>query len=301
MQLQEGEGEGEGERSEGGSSDGDSRPGDGSPGRRAGLEEEGAAGAAARAAGGQGASTSKGSSAAGGPAPGRAQGKAPPRNFVAEYEAAAAAKGPATGPRVSYACRGCRSVLFTEADTEPHGDHERALFAASKPRKKGAGKHGNDAEGSSLCSMHFLRKPLAWMETCLEADGPQAGEGKLLCPTCSAKLGKWAAGAGAAGVQCSCSVRVPPPAYALLKARLDIVDTQLDIASAVQSTLKAYEEEGAAGGAAASSSDDGGMGTRKKRQKQKRNKAANFSSFRNKTFGVSQKQQRQGSEAVAEE
>ncbi|GIL98989.1 hypothetical protein Vretimale_4288 [Volvox reticuliferus] len=162
----------------------------------------------------------------GGTAGGKGGPHPPPRNFVAEYAAAAAAKGPVTGPRVSYSCRGCRSVLFTEADTEGHQDEERALFAANKARKKGRGRHGNDLE-ASLCSMHFLRKPLAWMEMCLQTEGPRVGEGKLVCPTCAAKLGKWAAGAGATGVQCSCGVTMPPPAYAILRARLDILDAQV--------------------------------------------------------------------------
>ncbi|GLI68755.1 hypothetical protein VaNZ11_013208 [Volvox africanus] len=236
----------------------------------------------------------------GGTRGGKAGPQSQPRNFVAEYAAAAAAKGPVTGPRVSYSCRGCRSILFTEADAEGHRDEERALFAASKPRKKGRGRQGNDLE-ASLCSMHFLRKSLPWMEMCLQTEGPQVGEGKLVCPTCAAKLGKWAAGPGATGVQCSCGVVVPAPAYAVLRARLDILDAQLDIASAVQSSLKAYaEEEGAMGGSSSSSSSSGdeGSGTRKKRPKQRRNKTANFSSFRNKNFGFSLKQQRQLAESV---
>ncbi|GIL43496.1 hypothetical protein Vafri_930 [Volvox africanus] len=254
---------------------------------------------------GGGASTSQSGDVAvaaakrGGTQSGRAGQKPQPRNFVAEYAAAAAAKGPVTGPRVSYSCRGCRSVLFTEADTEGHRDEERALFAATKPRKKGRGRHGNDLE-ASLCSMHYLRTALPWMEMCLQTEGLRVGEGKLVCPTCAAKLGKWAVGPGATGVQCSCGVVVPAPAYAVLRARLDILDAQLDIASAVQSTLKAYaEEEGAVDGSSSSSSSgDEGSGTRKKRQKQRRNKTANFSSFRNKNFGFSLKQQRQLADSV---
>ena len=72
---------------------------------------------------------------------------------------------------------------------------------------------------------------------------------------------------------------------------------QLDIASAVQSSLKAYEEEEAAGSASSSSDDDGGG--KKKRQKQKRNKTANFSSFRNKNFGFRLKDQKAIAETVA--
>lgn len=50
----------------------------------------------------------------------KASNRPPPRNFVAEYEAAAKARGPLQGPRVRYACRQCRSVLFSEADTLAH-------------------------------------------------------------------------------------------------------------------------------------------------------------------------------------
>ncbi|GLC67726.1 hypothetical protein PLESTF_000599100 [Pleodorina starrii] len=282
------------EEAEEGEEEGEEEEGEGN----GGSDDEGN-GSAGRARSGADASTSAAAAATAGSGGGR-QGKAklpPPRNFVAEYAAAAAAKGPATGPRVSYSCRGCRSVLFTEADTEPHQQEERALFAATKPRnKKGRGRQGNDSE-ASLCSMHFLRKPLAWMESCLQAEGPRLGEGKLVCPTCAAKLGKWAAGPGATGVQCSCGVVVPAPAYAVLKARLDILDAQLDIASAVQSSLKAYEEEEGAGSGCSSSGDEA-PGARKKRQKQKRNKTANFSSFRNKNFGFRLKEQRQLAESV---
>ncbi len=138
-------------------------------------------------------------------------------------------------------------------------------------------------------------------QTCLQAEGPKLGEGRLVCPICTSKLGKWAAGAGAAGVQCSCGVLVPAPAYAFLKARLDIRDAQLDLESAVQSTLAEYELREEYGSGGSSSGEDGGEGGKKKRQKQKRNKAANFSSFRNKNFGFRVKEQRQLAETVARE
>lgn len=72
---------------------------------------------------------------------------------------------------------------------------------------------------------------------------------------------------------------------------------QLDVAAAVQSSLKAYEEEEEVG-SGSSSEEEGAAGGRKKRQKQRRNKTANFSSFRNKNFGFSLKQQRQIAESV---
>lgn len=84
-----------------------------------------------------------------------------------------------------------------------------------------------------------------------------AGEGKLACPTCAAKIGKWSlhstaadaalagvtleglgSGGLSAGVVCSCGVLVPAPAYGAVKQRLDIIDQELDIASAVQSALQ---------------------------------------------------------------
>ncbi|PNW77279.1 hypothetical protein CHLRE_10g429601v5 [Chlamydomonas reinhardtii] len=307
LRLQEGEGEGgDGSGAEQRKEDGEeeedqerqqaSEEREEEEGASQGEEDEDGDGAEGRGASGAGASTSSPAAAT---AAARARRPAP-RNFVAEYEAAAAAKGPATGPRVSYSCRGCRSVLFTEADTFPHQDDERAVFAATKPRnKKGRGKKGGDDGGDGLCSMHFLSHPLPWMQSCMQSEGGRLGEGRLDCPTCAAKLGKWAAGPGSegGGVACSCGVLVPAPAFAVMKARLDIVDSQLDIASAVQSSLKAYEEEEAAGSASSSSDDDGGG--KKKRQKQKRNKTANFSSFRNKNFGFRLKDQKAIAETVA--
>ncbi|KAG2498007.1 hypothetical protein HYH03_004265 [Edaphochlamys debaryana] len=295
-------------------------------GSEEGEEADGAEGAGRAAASAGAGPSGSSSAAAGGGAAGRrgaGAGRPAPRNFVAEYAAAAAAKGPVAGPRVSYACRGCRSVLFSEADTEPHADEERALFASTKPRRKGRGKRGDDSE-AALCSYHFLGKPLAWMETCMQAeDGAALGEGRLVCPTCSSKLGKWAlAGAdeeqhlGAAGgggggrgagrggrggagegggIQCACGVVVPAPAYGLLRARLDILDAQLDIASAVQASLDAYEQGGQEEPSSSSGEDGGG---KKKRGKQKRNKTANFSSFRNKNFGFRVKDQKALQESV---
>lgn len=38
--------------------------------------------------------------------------------------------------------------------------------------------------------------------------------------------------------------QVPAPSYSVLRARLDVLDTQLDLAQAVQSSLALYDEQG---------------------------------------------------------
>lgn len=104
---------------------------------------------------------------------------------------------------------------------------------------------------SQACPMSLI------LQGCFAAEGHVAGEGKLTCPTCAAKIGKWAlhstaddmastghhgdglsSGGLSAGVVCSCGALVPAPAYGLIKQRLDMIDAELDIASAVQSALQ---------------------------------------------------------------
>eukprot|EP00198_Chlamydomonas_reinhardtii_P013357 XP_001702694.1 predicted protein [Chlamydomonas reinhardtii] len=164
------------------------------------------------------------------------EGRNEPSNLPYLLTALAAALGLPEAQLAAATRRNALTVLFTEADTFPHQDDERAVFAATKPRnKKGRGKKGGDDGGDGLCSMHFLSHPLPWMQSCMQSEGGRLGEGRLDCPTCAAKLGKWAAGPGSegGGVACSCGVLVPAPAFAL------------DIASADQ---KAIAETVAGGG-----------------------------------------------------
>ena len=81
------------------------------------------------------------------------------------------------------------------------------------------------SKAKDVCSTVYLSCMPPWVSASERAaSGAGAGtstagaegqaEGKLSCPQCSAKLGKFAL---ASGVQCSCGVVVPPPAYALLK------------------------------------------------------------------------------------
>jgi hypothetical protein len=51
-------------------------------------------------------------------------------------------------------------------------------------------------------------------------------------------------------------VLVPAPAYCALRARVDVVDLRLDLASAVASTLNLYEARQEDGGEESGESDD---------------------------------------------
>ncbi|MEW5310015.1 MAG: hypothetical protein WDW38_001850 [Sanguina aurantia] len=148
-------------------------------------------------------------------------------------------------------------------------------------------RNGRGRGERSGCSMHFLTAAPSWFDPTNQEEDTQIGSscpptlsGKLSCPSCHVKLGKWAApplttasssssssqqptaGGGAEvasqrsggrssssnsssradvdgrGVQCSCGLVVPAPAFAILRARLDIVDSQMDIATAINSSLQ---------------------------------------------------------------
>ncbi|KAG1664128.1 hypothetical protein FOA52_011951 [Chlamydomonas sp. UWO 241] len=211
-------------------------------------------------------------------------------------------------PRVTYACRSCRSVLLCEGDIRPHasgarggcggagGGWDTAEFKRGGG-KKGKGKQRDWHEDDQLCSLHFLVAPLVWMTAGggggdgAEAEGTPAmsADGRVGCPCCGAKLGKFSA--AAAGVACACGLEMPAPAYGLLHARLDLIDAGLSLERAVQSTLQLYEDgEGGFedGGCASSSDGEGGRSSRKKKGKQAkgRGNTSNMGDFRNKAFGA---------------
>ncbi|MEW5303518.1 MAG: hypothetical protein WDW36_006202 [Sanguina aurantia] len=268
--------------------------------------------------------------------------RAPPRNFVAEHQASLAARGEVEGPRVVYTCRVCRAPLFSEHDLSASAGHGTSIgeqeLVKAEFRSSGStaaqSRNGRGRGERSGCSMHFLTAAPSWFDptnreedTQIGSSGPPTLSGKLSCPSCHVKLGKWAApplttasssssssqqpSAGGApgaasqrsggrssssnsssradvdggGVQCSCGLVVPAPAFAILRARLDIVDSQMDIATAINSSLQLYDAEADAG--SGSSSDSGGEGVGKAGRKSRTHKVkasntSNFSSFRNK-------------------
>ena len=76
-------------------------------------------------------------------------------------------------------------------------------------------------------------------------------------------------------------MEVAPPSRALLKARLDIIDTSTShVERAVEANLKLYNEESEEEG----SSDEEEIGVKKKKKKQVKGRGnkSNFSNYRNK-------------------
>lgn len=172
--------------------------------------------------------------------------------------------------RVSYACRGCRSVLFTDADVLSHQDEgaTRADFVSS-----GKTKGGRKGKEDGRCSLYFVRSDLKWMSK--EEEGE---DGRLDCPCCKAKIGRYD---NVLPLACSCGIEVAPPSRGLLKTRLDIIDSSTShLERAVEANLKLYNEESEEEG----SSEEEGPGGKKKKKKQVKGRGnkSNFSNYRNK-------------------
>jgi TatD DNase family protein len=162
---------------------------------------------------------------------------------------AAAAAAAAAGEAVTYACKACRRVVFGASDIVPHRE-AAATFDA----------------GSS-CQMLFTGR-LDWMRLRPDAQG----EGKLACPECGAKLGRFST---AAPLVCSCGRAAPAPAFRIGKARVDLLVSGSD-ATLLQSMADSSDEDAFGGGMARK--------TKKKKKKTVRaSHAGNFSSFRNKS------------------
>jgi len=102
-----------------------------------------------------------------------------------------------------YACKQCRSILFTKENVE-NPPHVPAQHSFTKYRKKAL------PSSTIACNSIFLSSPLPWM-TC-------AGEGKISCYKCQSKLGflKWS------GSQCSCGTWITP-AIQIHLSRVDVI------------------------------------------------------------------------------
>ena len=175
-------------------------------------------------------------------------------------------EGGGSEARVTYSCRGCRSILFTDADILPHqGGGMRADFVSGK-----VGKRGKE---DGRCSLYFVRMDLPWMADLKEE------EGRLDCPSCQAKIGRYE---NAEPLACSCGVEISPPSRGLLKARLDLIDRSINLEKAMEANLKLYNEESEEY-VDGSSDDEGGGKKKKKKQAKGRGNKSNFSNYRNKS------------------
>lgn len=92
-----------------------------------------------------------------------------------------------------YACRICRSVLFSVDDQEDP-PHSQSLHDFRKKRQK----LGHCTTGN--CQSYFISQPLPWMDGCSNV------EGKLHCPKCKTKVGHYSW----TGAQCTCGTWVTP-------------------------------------------------------------------------------------------
>ena len=92
--------------------------------------------------------------------------------------------------KTRYACKRCRSVLFSTDDLEDP-PHAQSLH--------NFGRRGQTS-GQGMCQNLFIADPLPWMHGCNEM------EGKLHCPKCQTKVGHYSW----TGAQCSCGTWVTP-------------------------------------------------------------------------------------------
>ncbi len=92
--------------------------------------------------------------------------------------------------KTRYACKRCRSVLFSSDDLEDP-PHAQSLHNF---RRKG------QTSSQGMCQNLFIADPLPWMNGCNEM------EGKLHCPKCQTKVGHYSW----TGAQCSCGTWVTP-------------------------------------------------------------------------------------------
>lgn len=161
---------------------------------------------------------------------------------------------------VRFACKFCRKVLFNLADVLPHTERE-------KKELKGR------SEVEDKCQLMFV-KPMSWMDVPAENDFKGVAEGKLTCPECEAKLGKWNR---ALGLQCSCGTLFTP-AYSIKRKTVDVVLPS----DHVDDDLWLEDDDG--------QDEPGNDGKKKKKARAKKVKKqgnnSNLSSFRNKSFNV---------------
>jgi len=141
--------------------------------------------------------------------------------------------------KVRYACKKCRRLLFDEDDVASHNESE----FANKVTKRDEGSVETD-----LCQMIFT-KHVKWAKLSSESvaeeeveqsEGvPLAESGRLVCPGCSSKLGRWTIHQP---VSCTCGMLSPLPSFAVKKKVMDII-LPIDPLSGVVEEFTSDEEE----------------------------------------------------------
>eukprot|EP01133_Synstelium_polycarpum_P013908 gene13908-16408_t len=181
-----------------------------------------------------------------------------------------------------YSCRKCRTKLFKVGDVVEHDEKTKTLDH-TMVNKKGA-KEAKDPniKRKSCKSLFMAPEACAWLK--------QRADKQILCPNakCQSKLGSF----NAAAEQCSCGavqhslVRVP-------KSRVELVLLGED-GELVDLALLHLDET--------DDSDDEVLKKKKKRQVKKtvvkKNNKGNFSNYRNKDAGVSQKKSSKGQQPL---
>ena len=117
-----------------------------------------------------------------------------------------------------YACRTCRTILFSEGDQE-NPPHAPAKHKFSMRKVRHGGIIGGDSSNTSnsACQSYFLAaQGLDWM------GDMSAQEGRISCPKCSCKVGTW----NWSGAQCSCGTWVAP-ALRIPKSKVDVIGPTL--------------------------------------------------------------------------
>ena len=137
-----------------------------------------------------------------------------------------------------YACRRCRTVLFSEDDVIPHANPTdtasslSATSSSSSAASGGGGRKKGQLSSADLthCESSFIR-PMTWMRNIHTSGGtsshkPSAvlvNSDRIECP-CGAKLGR--CGMVALYIPCSCGRLCdgPPPYFAVHRSKVDVID-----------------------------------------------------------------------------
>lgn len=108
---------------------------------------------------------------------------------------------------VRYACKICRTILFSETDLQSPSHNKNLHRFSSRKTKSGTNISSN------RCESVFLADGVEWM-----GDIASSSEGKFSCPKCHNKLGlyRWH------GNQCSCGTWVAP-AIQIHSSKVDVI------------------------------------------------------------------------------
>jgi hypothetical protein len=160
---------------------------------------------------------------------------------------------------VKFACRMCRSLLFDLRNIQPHTEGE-------KKELKGRTKVEADQ-----CQLIFLNE-MDWMNIS-ESDL----QGKITCPDCDSKLGKWNKNEG---LSCSCGNHFNP-AFSIKRRSINVMlpSDRMDGHTSHPDLDDEFNTK----------DDEDGTKKKKKAKAKKVKKQgnnSNLSSFRNKTFNV---------------